>query len=280
MEGFYLFEKELKKELPTHIQKELLISVKKGNMEDKNKLFEHNLRLVKYVVNKYYMNESPTEKEDLLEYGAIGLWEAIDHFDINANNEFATFAIPYIWGTIKRFKSRTSFFRLPNQMLDLQRKVIRLQKEYAIQNEGATLSNRQLANILKVNEMQIMQLNRATLPIKLFSEPLADDKLNADIYIEDVVVDTEFSIDEHIMKEELKKEIQLSLSKLKENERKVIELRFGLNGDEKTQTEVADILKLSRQRISAIEKKTISKFINYLPKDIIDEYQKTKTRHF
>ena len=280
MEGFYLFENDLKKELPSNIQKELLISAKQGNIQAKNKLFEHNLLLIKYVVNKYYMAENDVEKEDLLECGAIGLWEAIEHFDINSDNEFSTFAIPYIWGTIKNFKRNTSFFRLPNHMLILQRKIIKLQKQYSSQNEGKKLSNQQLANILKTDEQQIKLLTRSTLPIKSFSEPLTDEVVKSDLYIEDVIEDIDFSIDDHILQEDLRKEIQLALSKLKENERKVIELRFGLNGDMKTQKEIAGILNLTRQRIAAIEKSTITKIINYLPKDIIEEYGQQKTKTF
>lgn len=280
MEGFYLFEKELKKELPINIQRELFISAKQGNIEAKNKLFEHNLLLVKYVVNKYHMNEKDIEKEDLLEYGALGLWEAIEKFDINTNNEFATFAIPYIWGTIKSFKVKTSFFKLSNQMLKLQREVIKLQKQYNFQNNGENLSEKQLAEMLKVNEKQIKLLTRATLPIKSFSEPLTDDKINSELCLEDVIEDTDFSIDKQILQEVLRKEIQLALSKLKENERKVIELRFGLNGEIKTQKEIAEMLNLTRQRIAVIEKNTMTKLIKFLPQDIIQEYQSQKTKTF
>ena len=59
-------------------------------MEARNKLIEHNLRLVAHIVKKFEHNG--IEKDDLLSIGAFGLIKAVDTFNFNAQNKLATYA--------------------------------------------------------------------------------------------------------------------------------------------------------------------------------------------
>lgn len=63
---------------------------RKGDSEARNKLIEHNLRLVAHIVKKYYTGSNNTE--DLMSIGSIGLIKAIDSFDITNGAKFATYA--------------------------------------------------------------------------------------------------------------------------------------------------------------------------------------------
>ncbi len=71
-------------------EKKLLEEFKNGNINAKNKLIEHNLRLVAHIVKKYYSNSE--EQDDLISIGTIGLIKAINSFDVDKGIKLATFA--------------------------------------------------------------------------------------------------------------------------------------------------------------------------------------------
>ena len=64
--------------------------MKKGSNEAKNKLIEHNLRLVAHIIKKYYGNSS--EQDDLISIGTIGLMKAVSTFNYEKGTRFATYA--------------------------------------------------------------------------------------------------------------------------------------------------------------------------------------------
>ncbi len=63
---------------------------KMGDMEARNTLIEHNLRLVAHIVKKYYANHK--NQEDLMSIGTVGLIKAVDTFDVTNGARFATYA--------------------------------------------------------------------------------------------------------------------------------------------------------------------------------------------
>ena len=71
---------------------------KKGDMEARGKLIEHNLRLVAHVVRKYYMANKNTE--DLISVGTIGLVKAVDSYNLSSGTKFATYAAKCIQNEI------------------------------------------------------------------------------------------------------------------------------------------------------------------------------------
>lgn len=71
-------------------ESELLKRMKNGDEEAKNKLIEHNLRLVAHVIKKYYSNYS--DQEDLISIGTIGLIKAVNSFNCDNGARLATYA--------------------------------------------------------------------------------------------------------------------------------------------------------------------------------------------
>ena len=79
------------KPLSTQRERELLQKMKEnGDLDARNELIEHNLRLVSHIIKKYYSNYD--EQEDLISIGTIGLIKAIDSFDVNKGIRLATYA--------------------------------------------------------------------------------------------------------------------------------------------------------------------------------------------
>lgn len=71
-------------------ERRLFILCRNGDMQARNTLIEHNLRLVAHIVKKYYTGSR--EQDDLISVGTIGLIKAIDSFDIKNGARFATYA--------------------------------------------------------------------------------------------------------------------------------------------------------------------------------------------
>ena len=80
------FPKPLSKEE----EAECLRLMAEGDEEAKNKLIEHNLRLVAHIIKKYYSNIK--EQDELISIGTIGLIKAVSTFDYSKGNRFATYA--------------------------------------------------------------------------------------------------------------------------------------------------------------------------------------------
>lgn len=79
-------------------EREYLEQAANGNTEARNKLVEHNLRLVAHIIKKYYGTQS--EQDDLVSIGTIGLIKAINTFDMNKNIRLSSYASRCIEKTI------------------------------------------------------------------------------------------------------------------------------------------------------------------------------------
>lgn len=71
-------------------EREFLLAFRDGDMNAKNELIEHNLRLVAHIIKKYYSNSS--QQDDLISIGTIGLIKAINTFDVDKGTRLATYA--------------------------------------------------------------------------------------------------------------------------------------------------------------------------------------------
>lgn len=78
------------KPLSSEDEKKCFSEMKKGNIGARNKLIEHNLRLVAHIIKKYYSNSA--EQDDLVSIGTIGLIKAVSSFDYEKGTRFATYA--------------------------------------------------------------------------------------------------------------------------------------------------------------------------------------------
>ena len=71
-------------------ERECLLAMKNGDVNAKNELIEHNLRLVAHIIKKYY--SSSVQQDDLISIGTIGLIKAINTFDTDKGTRLATYA--------------------------------------------------------------------------------------------------------------------------------------------------------------------------------------------
>ena len=78
------------KPLSRNEEEEAFRQMSEGSTDAKNRLIEHNLRLVAHIIKKYYSNN--TEQDELISIGTIGLIKAVSTYDYTKGNRFATYA--------------------------------------------------------------------------------------------------------------------------------------------------------------------------------------------
>jgi RNA polymerase sporulation-specific sigma factor len=78
------------KPLSAKEEKECITLMQKGDINAKNKLIEHNLRLVAHIIKKYYSNSN--DQDDLISIGTIGLIKAVNTFDPNKGIRLSSYA--------------------------------------------------------------------------------------------------------------------------------------------------------------------------------------------
>ncbi len=93
------------KQLSKKEEQECLREIAAGSEKARNKLIEHNLRLVAYIVNKHYGDSR--EQEDLISIGTIGLIKAAETFDAEKSISFSTYASTCIRNQIKMYFRKT-----------------------------------------------------------------------------------------------------------------------------------------------------------------------------
>lgn len=226
---------------------ELLKQIKNGSKKARNELIEGNLRLVLSVIQRFANRGE--NLDDLFQVGCIGLIKSIDHFDVNQNVRFSTYAVPMIIGEIRRYLRDNNSVRVSRSMRDTAYHAMQVREQ--IQNETnreATIE--EIAAKLELPREQIVLALEAIVdPVSLY-EPVYSDGGDT-IYVMDQIGDNSSEkdwIDEILIKE--------SIKNLSPREKRILSMRF-MQG--KTQMEVANEVGISQAQVSRLEKGAIRK---------------------
>ena len=122
--------------LPVLTQKEkeeLLVEIKNGNKEAREKFIKGNLRLVLSVIQRFGGRRE--NADDLFQVGCVGLIKAIDNFDITLNVQFSTYAVPMIIGEIRRYLRDNNMVRVSRSVRDLAYRVIQYKEQATKENK-------------------------------------------------------------------------------------------------------------------------------------------------
>lgn len=241
--------------LPKYSAQELagmMIKIKSGDEEAKEKFIYGNIRLVLSVVQRFTnRKENP---DDLFQVGCVGLLKAIDNFNIDLNVKFSTYAVPMILGEIRRFLRDNSALRVSRSLRDIAYKALQSREKlsFSLQREP-TID--EISNDMQTPLYQVAcALDAISEPISL-SEPMYSDDLDASEFGE-YIADIENTDDKWIDNVSIKD----ALKDLAPRERKIILLRYYLG---KTQIEVSEEIGISQAQVSRLEKsalKAVRKF--------------------
>lgn len=239
-------------------EKQLFIKYKNGDKKAKDKLIEHNLRLVVHIARKYYHDEASFE--DLIQEGNCALIDAIDLYDINRDNKFCSYAISAITKRIIRYiQNNMKTIRVPVHL----HKYIMEYDEIILNNPN--ISDEEIISIMDINKELLEKIKYAKMKVVSIELPIGD---NNDIIVENILKYDELTTEDiaikNIMLENL---LSLADNCLTENEKKVIIYRYCYNGPGcLSQGQIGKRLNLSKQRIDQIEKNALKKLRKVLEK--------------
>ena len=231
----------------------LIMKAQQGDETAKEVLVEENIGLVWSLVKRF--SGRGYEMEDLFQIGSIGLLKSIDKFDLSYNVKFSTYAVPMIVGEIKRFLRDDGMIKVSRSLKEIAYKA-RVMKESLTKEYDREPTIQEIAFGLEMSVEEVVAALEASTEIESLSavihqgdgKPITlEDKIDQAPAAQNNMID-------HIVLAQV-------IEELDDLERRIIMYRYY---EDRTQTEIAQILDISQVQVSRIEKRILKKMRSML----------------
>jgi RNA polymerase primary sigma factor len=257
-DGLQMFLKDIGRSRLLSAQEEIDLAkrIERGDLQAKEKMVESNLRLVVSIAKSYRNQGVPFL--DLIQEGTIGLVRAAEKFDYRKGFKFSTYATWWIRQAIARAladKSRT--IRIPVHIVEKLNQIRRAERSLVTAlNRDPT--PQEIAEVTSLDPDEIDSIRRSAQPPISLEKPVGDeDGSEFGQFIADEQAESPYERAVEILTNET---LRTVLENLSYRERRVLELRYGLGGEEpRTLEEVGRTFNITRERIRQIESQSLRK---------------------
>jgi RNA polymerase primary sigma factor len=229
---------------------ELAKRIERGDLEAKERLINSNLRLVIKFARRYQGHGLALQ--DLIQEAMLGLIRAAEKFDWRRGYKFSTYAVLWIKQAIQRGLDNTGRpVRIPAHVAQRERTVNRVDAKLSAELNRAPTDEEVAAEAeVPIDEVRaVRDLTRVTTSL---DAPIGEGETS----LGELRAESAASVDEEVAEHEQEQAVNAALATLPENERRVIQLRFGTGGEAETSVrDVARTLGVSQQRARQLEAK-------------------------
>jgi RNA polymerase primary sigma factor len=208
---------------------ELAKAVERGDLRAKERLINSNLRLV--VSNAKRYQGQGLSLLDLIQEGILGLIRAAEKFDWRRGYKFSTYATFWIRQAIQRgLEQKARTIRVPTELAQRERRVARVERELATEL-GREPTDEEVAERAKIDLEELDRIRSASRVVTSLDRPVGEEE---DTSLGSLLPSEQPAPEEEVSVTFEEQTLRRAVSRLPDEERDVVKLRYGINGNEPT----------------------------------------------
>jgi RNA polymerase primary sigma factor len=246
---------------------ELAKRIERGDLEAKDRMINANLRLVVSQARRYQGHG--LEMGDLVQEGMLGLIRAVEKFDWRRGFKFSTYGTLWIRQAIQRgLQNHGRTIRVPVHVAQRQVKVRKVESELNTKL-GREPTDEEIAAVTEIPLDEVIELRELSRGLTSLDQPVSED---GEVALGDLLASERPEPTEEVETADREQRINAVVQQLPEDERNVIQLRFGLTGDEpRTIRQTGSELGIGTERARKLEEQGLNRLAGSIELDGLRE---------